>query len=126
MIKFIKLTNGDTLIGDMLGATDRTLTLLNPIEVVIKGVSAESKASMVGYQWLPFIEDENIIELNAFHIIAVSDAPLRVKEFYSGVVDQFLYPEKYDDRQDQKEVEKYKEILEEIKKVANTGVKTVH
>jgi hypothetical protein len=120
MIKFVKLANGETLLTDVIAVNDRTVTVLNPIEVVIKG-NAETVASMIGYQWLPFIEDENIIEVNSLHIVAVTDAPIRVKEFYVDIVDQYLYPEKYE-----KEKDKYAEMLKQIKSTANTEVKTVH
>ena len=101
MIQFIKLTNGETIIADVLGATDRTMTVLNPIEVSIKGVSTAHKASMVGYQWLPLLEDENIIDISMLHIVAVSEASIQVKEFYVDVVDQYLYPEKYEEHEQQ-------------------------
>jgi hypothetical protein len=124
-IQFIKLSNGETIIADVLNMTDKRLTVLNPIEVSIKNVSDESKASMVAYQWLPLIEDENIIEINMFHIVAVSDASIRVKEYYVDVVDQYLYPEKHE-QEEQQELDKYRQILKELQNAANTDMKVVH
>ena len=125
MIKFLKLTNGETVLADVLGVTERFVTVLNPIEVSIKGVSTAQKASMIGYQWLPLLEDENIIEVSTSHVIALSDASIQVKEFYVDVVDQYLYPEKYE-YEEQQEVDKYKQMLEAIKNAANTEMKVVH
>jgi len=122
MIQFIKLTNGETIIADVLGITEKAVTVLNPIEVSIKGVSSAVKASMVGYQWLPLLEDENIIDINSFHIVAISDASIKVKEFYVDVVDQYLYPEKYEQEEDNS----YAEMLRQIQAAANTELKTVH
>ena len=122
MIQFIKLTNGETIIADVLGITEKAVTVLNPIEVSIKGVSSAVKASMVGYQWLPLLEDENIIDINSFHIVAISDASIKVKEFYVDVVDQCLYPEKYEQEEDNS----YAEMLRQIQAAANTELKTVH
>ena len=125
MIQFIKLTNGETLIADVLGETDYNVTVLNPIEVSIKGVSSASKASMIGYQWLPLLQDENIIDIKSRHVIAISDASIEVKEFYVDVVDQYLYPEKYAE-QEQETIDRYTEMLNQIKAAANTTLKTVH
>ena len=125
MIKFIKLSNGETVIADVLGVTEKLLTVLNPIEVSIKGVSTAQKASMVGYQWLPLLDDENIIDISMFHVVALSEASIQVKEFYIDVVDQYLYPEKYAE-QEQQEIDKYAEMLRQIQQAANTEAKMVH
>lgn len=125
MIQFIKLANGETILADVLGITDRMVTVLNPIEIGIKGVSSAQKASMVGYQWLPLIEDENIIDISVMHVIAISDASIQVKEFYVDVVDQYLYPEKYE-QEEEETIEKYAEMLKQIKAAANTENKVVH
>ena len=124
-IQFLKLTNGETILADVLGKTDRYVTILNPIEVSIKGVSTAQKASMVGYQWLPLLEDENIIEVSSMHVIALSDASIEVKEFYVDVVDQYLYPEKYE-AHEQETLDKYTEMLRQIQSMANTVNKSVH
>ena len=124
-IQFIKLSNGETIIADVLNMTDKRLTVLNPIEVSIKGVSDDSKASMVAYQWLPLIEDENIIEINMFHIVAVADASIRIKEYYVDVIDQYLYPEKHEEAE-QQELDKYRQILKQLQDAANTEMKVVH
>ena len=125
MIKFLKLTNGETVLADVLGITERFVTVLNPIEVSIKGVSTVQKASMIGYQWLPLLEDENIIEVSTMHVIALSDASIQVKEFYIDVVDQYLYPEKYE-QEEQNVLDKYAEMLKKIQAVANTQPQQVH
>ena len=125
MIQFIKLANGETILADVLGITDRMVTVLNPIEIGIKGVSSAQKASMVGYQWLPLIEDENIIDISVMHVIAISDASIQVKEFYVDVVDQYLYPEKYEE-EEQEAIDKYKQMLQQIQTIANTENKVVH
>jgi hypothetical protein len=125
MIQFIKLTNGETLIADVLGETDYNVTVLNPIEVSIKNVSSSMKASMIGYQWLPLLEDENIIDIKLRHVIAISDASIEVKEFYVDVVDQYLYPEKYAE-QEQETIDKYAEMLNQIRAASNTSLKMVH
>ena len=124
-IQFLKLTNGETILADVLGQTDRYVTILNPIEVSIKGVSTAQKASMVGYQWLPLLDDENIIEVSSMHVIALSDASIEVKEFYVDVVDQYLYPEKYQ-AHEQETLDKYTEMLRQIQSMANTVNKSVH
>ena len=124
-IQFLKLTNGETILADVLGQTDRYVTILNPIEVSIKGVSTAQKASMVGYQWLPLLDDENIIEVSSMHVIALSDASIEVKEFYVDVVDQYLYPEKYE-AHEQETLDKYTEMLRQIQSMANTVNKSVH
>jgi hypothetical protein len=125
MIQFIKLTNGETIIADVLGETDYNVTVLNPIEVSIKNVSSSMKASMIGYQWLPLLEDENIIDIKSRHVIAISDASIEVKEFYVDVVDQYLYPEKYAE-QEQETIDKYAEMLNQIRAASNTSLKMVH
>jgi hypothetical protein len=124
-IQFLKLTNGETILADVLGKTDRYVTILNPIEVSIKGVSTAQKASMIGYQWLPLLDDENIIEVSSMHVIALSDASIEVKEFYVDVVDQYLYPEKYE-AHEQETLDKYSEMLRQIQSMANTVNKSVH
>lgn len=126
-VHFIKLSNGETILADIISFDNNSMKVMNPIEISIRSVSHKdvSAASMVGHQWLPFVEEENIIDVNMAHIVAISVVSEYVENFYVESVQQYLYPETAEKEQSADE-ERYKQILEEIKKAANNQTKMVH
>jgi hypothetical protein len=122
-IRFLKLSNGETILADILGMTETVITVVNPVEISIKGLASNYKASMIGYQWLPLLEDENIIEISWAHVIALQEATLEVKQFYVDVVDQYIYPENYEEQDRENELE---DILNELQGYANSAGHNFH
>jgi len=96
MIKFLKLTNGEMILSEIISEDQYMVVAMNPIEVSMSKTTNMETARMIGHQWLPLLEDENIIEIQTNHVIAMQEASISIKEFYVDVIDQYIHPEKYE------------------------------
>jgi len=116
-IELIKLINGETIMGDVVGIRGYNVDLLNPIEIRVE--NRPNRAVMIGVQWLPLIEDENIVSIDSQHVIASMPVNEDMREMYFEVVEYLVHPDLYRKRQTQKEDDLNK-MVEMIRMYANT------
>lgn len=121
----IKLTNGETILADVLDTTPEVVTVNNPIEVRLES-ERRTKSMMIALQWLPMLEDENIMYVNRQHIVASTPASSDIQEFYVDAIERILWPEKAEEKE--REREEYVDKLLQIVKAqnANTENAVVH
>ena len=115
-IELLKLVNGETIMADVIGTRGYNVDVLNPIEIRVEQRTG-GKAVMVGVQWLPLIEDENIVSLDTQHIVATMAINEDMREMYYEVLDYLIRPELYRKKQEEY-YEQVKTMLEMA--VANT------
>ena len=116
-VQILKLSNGETIVADVLDATDRVVTVLNPIEIKTE-INSRNVAVLVGHQWLPMFEDENVMYIHQHHIVGMVHASSDVQEYYVDALNKILYPERAE--QIQKEQEDYlKKILFALSNTSN-------
>lgn len=119
-IQILKLTNGDTILGDIIDADEKTLTLLNPLELHTEPFGG-NRANMVAHQWLPMMEDRNIIYVSQAHVVGSMPANIEIVDYYKHAIEVILFPEqaKMREEQERREWEKLIEGMKEL--TANTN-----
>ena len=115
-IELLKLVNGETIMADVLEFRGFNVDVMNPIEIRVEQRSG-GKAVMIGVQWLPLVEDENIVSLDTQHIVASMAINEDMREMYYEVLDYLIRPELYRKKQEEY-YEQVKSMLEMA--VANT------
>ncbi len=115
-IELLKLVNGETIMADVIGTRGYNVDVLNPIEIRVEQRSG-GKAVMIGVQWLPLVEDENIVSIDTQHIVASMAINEDMREMYYEVLDYLIRPELYRKKQEEY-YEQVKSMLEMA--VANT------
>jgi hypothetical protein len=122
-VQVLKLTSGETLLTDVINETSDTLTVINPLEIRTE-YSNRSRMNMIAYQWLPMMEEENIMYISHNHIIGMAYASQDMQEYYIDVVQRILESEDVDEEKEKEEfMEKVKQLYTEM---ANTDTKSVH
>jgi len=118
-IQIIKLTNGETIMTEVLDATDRVVTVLNPLEIKTEQYG-KSRANMVAYLWMPMMEKENLMYIHQGHIVAMSHANQDLIDYYESAIERILYPEDALKRE-LEEQSQFEELLRAIREQANTN-----
>jgi predicted P-loop ATPase/GTPase len=124
-VQILKLTNGETILCDILDATDKVVTIINPLQIKTEPSSSGTRMNMVAYQWLPMMEEENIMYIHQAHIVGMAHANEDMQEYYVDALEKILFPE----RSYEKELRERQEFYEKIKQIAkqaNTKSETVH
>lgn len=120
-VKILKLTNGETIMADVIDSNDRVVTINNALEVRTES-SSRDKMHMLAHQWLPMEEEENIIYLNYNNIVGMSRASEEMQEYYVSAVTKILDYGK----QNESDEEYMQKLLDMIKTYANTDSTSFH
>lgn len=123
-VQILKLTNGETIITDVLEASDRIVTIINPLEIRTEQTSS-SRMSMIAYQWLPMMEEENIMYVHQHHIVGMAHANQDMQEYYVDAIERILFPERVMQRE-REQAEDLRKLAANITNLANTISKTYH
>jgi hypothetical protein len=102
-VQILKLTNGDTLLTDVLDSDEKVLTIVNPIELITETNGRNATATLLAHQWLPLFEEENIMYLNQAHVVGVAKATEDMQEYYVSAITQILHPEKAEEERKERE-----------------------
>jgi hypothetical protein len=115
-VQILKLTNGETVMADVVDVVDKVVTLLNPVELKLEPTPKPSnRINMIAYQWLPMVKGKNLMYISESHIIAISHASNYMVDYYKESVDGIIFPEKV-------QAQQMKEILEEYEDLSNNEV----
>jgi len=91
-LQIIKLSNGDTIVSDVVEEQNKTILLLNPLEIRTEQSSRSGRrtASMVAVQWFPFSENDNYMTIQKTHIVGMTPASDEICEYYVHAVDSII------------------------------------
>lgn len=98
--QILKLTNGETLIGEITHGTDPQFThVVNP-HIVRSGVSEDSRLIMSMTKWMESADE--VIKIKNEHVISAAQASNFLIEYYDEVkTDELLdYDEQIEDNED--------------------------
>ena len=118
-VQILKLSSGETIMCDVLDASDRIVTIINPLKIETEQVGG-SRMNMVAYQWLPMMEEENVMYLHQHHIVGMAHANEDMQEYYVNAIERILFPERIVER----ELQERKELYDKIKEIANEHANT--
>lgn len=81
MNSIIKLTNGETIIGEIVHQDDTTTSVMEPLALEI-AESDSGKPMMVALTWIPLTKRVNMVNLNTPHVVAVADVDEEINAYY--------------------------------------------
>ena len=81
MNSIIKLTNGETIIAEIVHQDDTTTSILEPLALEI-GEGESGKPMMVAMTWIPLTKKVNMVNLNTNHVVAVADVDEDIDKYY--------------------------------------------
>lgn len=81
MNSIIKLTNGETIVGEIVHQDETTTSVLEPLALEI-GEGETGKPIMVAMTWVPLTKKVNMVNLNTNHVVAVADVDEEIDDYY--------------------------------------------
>ena len=88
MIHILKLSNGDTIVGDLISENEECITLNNPIELQMVNNPMAGSGLMSMY-WLPIDTEVFHVDIRQQHVIVLSEAPHDIQIFYKNSLSNF-------------------------------------
>jgi hypothetical protein len=81
MNSIIKLTNGETIVGEIVHEDETITSVLEPLALEI-GEGETGKPMMVAMTWIPLTKKINMVNLNTNHVVAVADVDEDMDAYY--------------------------------------------
>jgi len=94
MIHILKLSNGDTIVGDLVSKDEECITLNNPLELQLINNPMSSGSGLMSMYWLPIETEVFHVDIRQQHVIVLSEAPKEIQKFYNNSVSNFLKKQK--------------------------------
>jgi hypothetical protein len=82
MNSIIKLSNGETIIAEIVHQDDKTTSLLEPLQLIIEESEETGRPVMIALNWVPLTKKINMVELKTNHVVAVADCDEEVENYY--------------------------------------------
>ena len=89
MIHILKLSNGDTIVGDLISENETCITLNNPLEIQMINNPITGSGLMSMY-WLPIDSDKFHVDIKQQHVIVSSKASDEIQVFYKSSIKNFM------------------------------------
>jgi hypothetical protein len=89
MIHILKLSNGDTIVGDLISENEECITLNNPLELQMVNNPMAGSGLMSMY-WLPIDTEVFHVDIRQQHVIVLSEAPNEIQIFYENSLSNFI------------------------------------
>lgn len=92
-IKNLRLLNGQDILGEVVSRTDKTITLKNPVRVMVVPSQANPKEPSVGFA--PYCEwsEDKQVEINAAHVLATMNPIAEFINQYNSVFGGIVVPD---------------------------------
>jgi hypothetical protein len=81
MNSIIKLTNGETIIAEVVNEDDQYISVLEPLALEI-AESETGKPMMVALTWVPLTKKINMVNLKTPHVVAISECDEEISKYY--------------------------------------------
>ena len=82
MNSIIKLTNGETIIAEIVHQDETTTSVLEPLLLEI-GEGTNGTPMLIAMTWIPLTKSINMINLNTSHVVAVADVDDDINTYYA-------------------------------------------
>ena len=89
MIHILKLSNGDTIVGDLVSEDEECITLNNPLELQMVNNPMTGTGLMSMY-WLPIDTEIFHVDIRQQHVIVFTEAPHEIQNFYKNSISNFI------------------------------------
>lgn len=118
-LQLIKLTNGDTIVTDVVEETETALLVNNPLEIRTERNIGRSHSNILAYQWFPLIEEDNFMTIQKAHIVGMTPAAEEMADYYAAALDKMIYDE--DEDKNSRD-----DIIDALQYFANTSSTILH
>lgn len=81
MNSIIKLTNGETIIAEIVHEDENTTSVLEPLCLEV-GESNSGKPMLVALTWIPLTKKVNMVTLKTNHVVAISEVDEDIDLYY--------------------------------------------
>tara|TARA_B110000503_G_scaffold141825_1_gene236541 strand:+ start:1173 stop:1592 length:420 start_codon:yes stop_codon:yes gene_type:complete len=89
MIHILKLSNGDTIVGDLISENEECITLNNPLELHMVN-NPISGSGLMSVYWLPIDTEIFHVDIRQQHVIVLSEASTEIQIFYEKSLSNFI------------------------------------
>lgn len=79
--QIIKLTNGDTIMGEVVHEDEDVTTVLEPLSLIVNE-NEEGRPVMVALTWVPLLKKVNAVHLKTDHVVAMSELEREMTLYY--------------------------------------------
>ena len=86
MNSIIKLTNGETIIAEVVHEDETTTSVLEPLALSMEE-SESGRPMMVAMSWVPLTKKINMVNLKSSHVVAIYDCDEPMNEYYQRSLD---------------------------------------
>jgi len=122
-LQLIKLTNGDTVVTDVVEETETALLVNNPLEIRTERNIGRSHSNILAYQWFPLLEEDNFMTIQKAHIVGMAPAAEEMADYYITALDRMIYDH---DEDKKSETDKRDDIIDAYEYFANTSNIMIH
>jgi hypothetical protein len=122
-LQLIKLTNGDTVVTDVVEETETALLVNNPLEIRTERNIGRSHSNILAYQWFPLLEEDNFMTIQKAHIVGMAPAAEEMSDYYITALDRMIYDH---DEDKKSETDKRDDIIDAYEYFANTSNIMIH
>jgi len=112
MNSIIKLTNGETIIAEIVHQDETITSVLEPLLLDI-GESESGRPMMVAMTWIPLTKSINMVNLSTSHVIAIADVDEDINAYYIRSLAMLKENRQLDDQD---------EVLDEYMDEVNSGI----
>ena len=86
-IRFIRFINGDDIISEVKDETETSITLVNPLRLIIDADLKNAKQTIYMHSWMPQgVAKGNSTKINFSNIIIYAEVEEDLREYYHAVV----------------------------------------
>lgn len=82
MNSIIKLTNGETIIAEIVHQDDKTTSVLEPLQLIIEESTDNGRPIMLALNWIPLTKKINLVELKTNHVVAIAQCDEEIDRYY--------------------------------------------
>ena len=81
MNNIIKLTNGETIIAEIIHQDEETISILEPLALEV-GEGESGRPMMIALTWIPLTKKVNMVNLNPNHVVAIAELDDEMNLYY--------------------------------------------
>jgi len=82
MNNIIKLTNGETIIAEVVHQDEDITSILEPLQLIIEESEKTGRPVMVALSWIPLTKKVNMVNLKTQHVVAVAECDEEINKYY--------------------------------------------
>ena len=83
MNSIIKLSNGETIVGEIVHQDDKTTSVVEPLALAMEE-NENGRPMMIAMSWVPLTKKINMVNLNTIHVVAIFECDEYLDKYYQN------------------------------------------